>query len=563
MIILGINSFFEHPAVAVVRDGDVVFAIEDERLTRIKHGKQYNPWRAYVPVEGFYAALRTLGLTTSDLDEIAYSYDHHEHLKRLWKCFAGWRKASLREELAAVRSAAMVPRLLASGYELRASYQDRIEPRRLARIPYRTWDHHLSHAASAAFLSPFDDSLVVVADGSGEDACTSVYDFSGGKLKLLARVSLPHSLGLFYTFVTAHLGFEPFSDEYKVMGLAAYGEPAFAHAMARMLHLVSHGGYRLDTTMLEQLTNLLGAPRKPGEEILQRHKDIARSLQARLEEAVEHVVSYHLKKNRKRHLCLAGGVFLNCIANQRLRRLAADMFVQPAAHDAGTAIGAAALSWIRRGGTPRVRFPSVFLGTSYSEHEIENALRLAGATWVRLSDADAVTRLVDRLLQERTVAVYRGAMEFGPRALGNRSIIASPRSSEMRCTLNTLKGREPFRPLAPIVTAEAFSEFFEGTPNRFMTETANVRAGMRRRIPAVVHADGTARVQTVDRDHDPFLHSVLADFGWRGGVPVLINTSLNVRGGPIVESPHDALGCFYTSGIDCILLGNCFIERGC
>lgn len=563
MIILGMNSFFEHPAVAVVRDGELAFAIEDERLTRIKHGKRYTPWRTYVPFDGIYAALCSLDLTARDIDEIAYSYAYRQHLAGLWGCLTGHRLSNLREELAAARSAAAVPALLASGFEMPRRYRDRMPPADLARIRYRVWDHHLSHAASAAFCSGFERSLVVVADGSGENGCTSVYQCSGRELTLLARTSLPHSLGLFYSFVTAHLGFEPFSDEYKVMGLAAYGEPRYAKEMSRLVMFRPNGGYRVDRTLVDGLDALLG-PRRNAEDIIeQRHFDIARSLQSRLEEVLEHVVLHHLRKTGNTRLCVAGGVFLNCLANQRLARLGglSDLFVQPAAHDAGTAIGAAALGWIRRGGAPQLRYESMFLGTSHESQAIEAALRQSATTWIRLDPSEVAARLVDRLADEKTVAVFRGRMEFGPRALGNRSILASPRSAATRARLNDLKEREQFRPLAPIVTAEAFDEFFDGKPNRYMMQTASVRQTVRDRIPAVTHADGTARVQVIDKCHDPVLHAILTEFSRRTGIPVLINTSLNVRGRPIDESPSDALASFYTSGLDCMLMGDFLIDR--
>lgn len=347
------------------------------------------------------------------------------------------------------------------------------------------------------------------------------------------------------------------------MGLAAYGEPRFTKEMVGLLTLTEGGGYRIDPVLFNGLQTLFGPARSHGEDIEQKHFDIARSLQDRLEVALEHIILHFLRQTGHTHLCLAGGVFLNCVANQRLAGLreVSGLFIQPAAHDGGTAIGAAALSSIRLGGKPQLRCDSFFLGTTYDDAAIEATLRQAGSCWIWLDGASMVKAVVDRLEAGKTFAFYRGRMEFGPRALGNRSIIASPQSAATRTKLNELKEREQFRPLAPIVTAEAFHELFDGVPNRYMMITSTVRPEVRGRIPAVTHADGTARAQVVHQEHDAFLHAVLTEFGRRTGTPVLINTSLNVRGRPIDESPQDALASFYTSGLDCIMMGNFLIDR--
>jgi carbamoyltransferase len=564
MIILGINSFFEHPAVALIRDGELVFAIEDERLTRIKHGKSYTPYRTYIPFDAMHAALRSQGIASRDLDGIAYSYDSRRHLRSsILGSLSGRRYSTFGEEWAAYRSAVKVPTVLASNFDVPYRYRDRICASDIAKVPYREWDHHLSHAASAFFCSGFDEALVVVSDGSGEEACTSVYVGRGAKLTRIAEMRLPDSLGLFYSFITQHIGFEPFSDEYKVMGLAAYGKPTFKREMERLVTLVPNGGYRVDAPSLRNLELLLGPRRKPETSLDGPYSDIAHSAQARLEEVLEHILSHHLRATGMNKLCLAGGVFLNCVANSRLAALkeVEDIFVQPAAHDAGTAIGAAALSWIQAGGSPQLKYDSFFLGSAYKDEEIEQALRQARARYVRLNGETAASKIADLLAAERTLAVFRGCMEFGPRALGHRSIIASPRSARTREQLNELKVREQFRPLAPIVTSEAFGDYFSGTPNRFMMMTSQVREDAFDRIPAVVHADMSARVQVVRTEDDPFLHDVLTHFANHTGTPVLINTSLNVRGLPIDESPVHALSTFYTSGLDFLLIGSFLVCR--
>lgn len=563
MIILGINSYFEHPSVAILRDGELLFAAEDERFTGIKHGRRYTPYSGYLPVDAIYRGLRATGLTIADIDEIGYSYHRWDHLKSLWGCISGRRFSSLGEELKAFETLAFLPRALRSGYEVPHRYRDLIDPAALSRIPFREWNHHLSHAASAFHCSGWDEALTIVSDGAGENACTSVYVGRGRELELVAEQVLPNSLGHFYSAVTQHLGFEPFADEFKVMGLAAYGEPRFAETFRRILRLEDGGLYSVDMAALRDLDSVLPPARVHGAPIEQLHMDIARSAQQRLEDALIHVVSHFARTTGQRRLCLAGGTFLNCVANGKIARLGLfdDIFVQPAASDAGTAVGAAALSALRRGGPAQLRVDSYGLGTAYSDDQIATTLQQAAIESVHLDDADMTERLVGRLVDDRIVAVFRGRMEFGPRALGMRSLLASPLHQDMTKRLNTVKGREGFRPVAPLVTAEAFDTYFDGQSDPYMLFTSIVREEYRDLIPSAVHADGTARVQTVHREADPFLHGVLSAFGESTGHPVLINTSFNVRGKPIVESPADALGCFYTSDVDSLALGGHLVTK--
>lgn len=562
MIVLGINSFFEHPAAALVRDGEILFAVEDERLTRIKHGKKYTPYKTYIPYESIGAALRHTGIRTEDIDEIAYSYDRWEHLRSLWGCFTGARMSSLQEEWAAFWSASNIRAALKQDYELPHRYREVLGAGSFRHTRFREWNHHLSHAASAFFCSGFDDAMIVVADGSGEVACTTVYTGQGRRIVKIASLGLPHSLGFFYSFITAHLGFEAFSDEYKVMGLAAYGEATLLPKL-RQLVVRGGGGYRVRLDAVRHLERLLGPPRLPGEPITDLHRDIAKSAQALLEETLEYLILHHLRRTGKRRLCSAGGVFLNCVANGRIASLPGvdEYFVQPAAHDAGTAIGAAALSCVRHGEPLRFGNASMFLGTEYGDAHIVEALEDARLAYSRVETADAPATLGRLLAQEKVVALFRGRMEFGPRALGGRSLLASPLSSMTRDKLNVIKGREEFRPLAPLVTAEAYHRYFEGPPNRYMMLAVKARKAAFLQAPAVVHADWTSRVQVVRESEDPFLHATLRSFESMTGVPIIANTSLNVRGKPIDESPEDALCSFVTTGIDAMLIGNYLVER--
>jgi carbamoyltransferase len=564
MLILGINSYFEHPSVALVEDGRVLFAAEDERFTGIKHGRRYTPFSGYLPVAALYRALEHTGRHLGEVDEIGYSYHRWHHLRNLTGCLTGRRLSSLRDELSAFASLANLPHALRAGYDIPHRLRDRIPPEAFARIPFREWRHHLAHAASAFFCSGWDEALVVVADGAGEAECTSVYAGRGGTLRRLGGEQLPDSLGHFYSEVTAHLGFEPFADEFKVMGLAAYGEPVYQAEMAALVRLSPGGRYSVDPRGLRNLSRLLPGARQPGDPIGQAQMDVARSAQVRLEEALVHVVTHYAAVTGSRRLCLAGGTFLNCVANGRIAAtgLFDEIFVQPASHDAGTALGAAALSGIRRGGPAQLDCPAYFLGTEYSPEAIGRVLADSGIEAPPGRDeSERIDHLASRLAQDDICAVFRGRMEFGPRALGMRSLLASPLAAEMTARLNRVKGREQFRPVAPIVTTEAFADYFDGHCDPYMLFTTQVRPQARKLIPGAVHVDGTARVQAVSRDRDPFLHGLLNRFAELTGHPVLINTSFNVRGKPIIESPQDALACFHTSDIQCLMLGDRVLDK--
>lgn len=563
MKILGINNYFEHPAVALIIDGELVFAVEDERFTRIKHGKIYTPYKTFIPYNAIYATLKSHNLTFKDLDEVAFSYSRKEHIKGLLGCFTGRRISSFREELSAFRSASNIWKALKSGYELPQKYRGIISPTDVKNVAYKEWDHHVSHAASAFFCSGFTDSLIVVADGSGEIACTSIYIGKGKNIHKIAQISLPNSLGFFYSFITKHLGFEPFSDEYKVMGLAAYGEDKYRTEMEKLVENQPNGKYVVNMQKLYNLSSLLGEMRPHDGLLEQRHKDIARSAQNKLEETLEHIVRYFMQETDMNNLCLAGGIFLNILANARLVELSLvkNFFIQPASHDAGTAIGAAALSWVNRGGKPQIDYPSMFLGTEYDDHEIEKVLTISNVKYELLDKNTTVIKLAGLLAKENIIALYRGRMEFGPRALGNRSLLASPKSRRTHEKLNELKVREQFRPLAPLVTFESFEKYFIGKPSRYMMLTVKVREEAKQIMPAVVHQDGTARTQVIYKEHDEFLFNLLKTFENQSGIPVLINTSMNVRGKPIDENPYDALATFLTSGIDYLMIGNFLIKN--
>jgi len=561
MKVLGVNSYFEHPAVALVADGELVFAAEDERFTRVKHGRRYSPYGLYLPVEAMHAALSWAGMTTTDLDEIAYSYDRWTHLRNLWGCLTGRRLSSLRDELAGFASLTN----LRPGfhYAVPERYRDVVDPAEAAAKRLRAWPHHVSHAGSAFLCSEFEEALVIVADGAGEAASTSVFFGRGTRLAQIGRERIPNSLGLFYSFVTSHLGFEPFADEYKVMGLAAYGEPRFAGAFGELLAPRPQGSYALDVRRLQNPAPLLGPRRRVGEPIEQRHMDVARSAQQQLEQVLAHLVGHYARATGARRLCLAGGTFLNCVANGALARqgMFEEIFVQPAAHDAGTAIGAAALSAAAAGDATRVSCRSMALGTEYDDAAVAAVLADAGVGGERLEEDELISRTAAALAENNVCALFRGRMEFGPRALGRRSILANPADPEMQRRLNSVKGREQFRPVAPAVTSASFPQYFDGEPSSHMMFAARARERALTEIPAAIHVDGSARPQVVEPAGEPFLHALLESFAERSGFPVLINTSFNGKEEPIVESPKSALACFAVTGIDCLVIGSYFVQK--
>lgn len=564
MMILGVNSYFEHPSVVLLRGSEVLFAAEDERFTRIKHGRRYSPFQSYFPMEALDAALRTTGVQAREIREIAFSYSGRHHLLGLVGCLLGRRVSSLRDEISAYFMLRNIRATLRTEYAYSQRHRARLSPEVLKDIPFREWPHHDCHASSAYHCSGFDEALVVVADGAGElDACT-VYHGRDGRLGRIAAVPIPHSLGIFYSMLTAHIGFEPFSDEFKVMAMAALGKDRYGRQMRDILKLRPGGSYAVDMNRLRGLGDLLGPTRKPSEPLGERHYDIARSAQARLEEALLHVIGHHLERTGCRDLCLAGGVFMNCVFNGALaaKGLARRLYVQPVAHDAGTALGAAILSARRLGGDVRPKLPSLALGTAYTDEEVRRLLDKAGVAGERVPEEQLPGRVASLLARGKVGGIFRGRMEFGSRALGQRSLIASPCFPEMRDRLNLIKSREGFRPVAPVVTEEAFSKYFIGEPNPFMSFAAQARESRRGNIPACVHDDGSARPQTVGAETQPFLHALLRAVGEATGHEVLVNTSLNILGRPIVEAPLDALACFSMSPMDFLLLENHLIVKG-
>ncbi len=573
MYTLGINAAFHDPAACLVRDGVVLAAAEDERFTHVKHGKRPLPFTTWeLPFHGIDYCLAEAGIDLADVDHVAYSFDPYILLGR--------RRGDATIELPLEPSAqpspeewlnpwdplflasiVNAPRQLLDGrpHHLEKRFRDL---RQRGHYKWHFVPHHLAHAASAFHASPFTKAAVMTLDGRGEKATTGYAVGTGNRLEWLGQVHLPHSLGLLYERVTEYLGFLHSSDEYKVMALASYGKPRYLDEFRDIVRLGAKGQYTIEPLRLEERfgpRRLRGGPLEP------QHYDIAESLQVVLEETVLEIARWlHLESGGLDNLALAGGVALNCVMNARLRDRGPfqNIWVQPASGDAGTALGAAL--WIdakERGSDERAwRMDHAYLGPSYTDDEIETFLKWTGVPYRRLGNVADET--ADILAQDKAIGWFQGRMEFGPRALGARSVLASPIHAEMQAKLNEIKDREDFRPVAPVVIEEEAANWFERAHEApFMLFVFDVKPGAADKIPAVRHVDGTARVQTVRREQNPLYYDLLRAFQRRTGVPVLVNTSFNTRGEPIVCTPRDAVECFWTSPLDALVIGSFLLEK--
>jgi carbamoyltransferase len=537
--VLGVNAVFHDPAAALVVDGEIVAAAEEERFSRRKHGKPAVPFSTWeLPVGSMQWCLAEAGIGPADLTAVAYSYDP-----------------------------ALAPRtadVVADGWEgLRTLYVQRAPHFLASALPglppgcVRFVPHHLAHAASAVYAAPFPEPAVLVLDGRGERHSHFAGRTEDGSIQRLAAQCLPHSLGLMYEELTEHLGFHRSSDEYKVMALASYGEPEFLDDIRRLVTLRPDGGFHVAPIDWGSY-----APRvEPGGELTDAHAALAASVQTRLEEMILGLGRWLFTHTGASAITLAGGVALNCVANGRLAAEGPfdDVWVQPAAGDAGTALGAA-LQITRQIGCRPSPMATAALGRGWSDEDIAAALRLAGVGFEQPDDvADAAAAI---LAAGGVVGWFQGRSEYGPRALGHRSLLANPADRNMLHRLNEVKGREQFRPVAPMVLQERAPELFEGVvPSPYMLFVHRVRDEWRQRIPAVVHVDGTARIQTVDRTDEPLLARLLDCFCTRTGLPVLVNTSFNTAGRPMVDDPRDALECFGASSIDALAIGPFLLRR--
>ncbi|MBV9080640.1 MAG: carbamoyltransferase, partial [Elusimicrobia bacterium] len=538
MYTLGLNAVFHDSSACLVKDGVVIDAVEEERFTHIKHAKRPVPFSTWeLPFHAIDFCLKKAGIALKDVDHFAYSFDPD-----LFKDEGPLTGLFLD----AVRNA---PRFLID------AVPHHLELRwRGAKFPTpERWhfvEHHLTHAASAFHASPHAEAAVMTIDGRGEDATTTFNFGHGNALDRLAEVRMPHSLGLLYERVTEYLGFLHSSDEYKVMALASFGKPKFLKEFQDIVQLGKNGQYTIADLKLEER---FGPRRLRGGPMEARHYDLAHSLQVVLEDSVVELARWLEGETGSKNLCLAGGVALNCVMNARIRDRGPfkDIWVQPAAGDAGTALGAAL--WVdakeRRTDERRYRMDHAYLGPSFEDAEIEKFLTWSRLTYRRLEHpAEDVAEI---LAQDKVIGWFQGPMEFGPRALGARSILASPIHAEMQSRLNEIKDREDFRPVAPMVLEEDAADWFvNARVSPFMLFVFDVKPEKAALIPAVTHTDGTARVQTVNRAANPAVYDVMRAFKARTGVPVIVNTSFNTRGEPVVCTPRDAVESFWTSPLD-------------
>ncbi|MEU8419174.1 carbamoyltransferase C-terminal domain-containing protein [Amycolatopsis japonica] len=539
MRILGVNAVFHDPAAALVVDGEIVAAAEEERFSRRKHGKRPVPFSAWEqPVEAAAWCLAEAGISAQDLDAVGYSYD--PALVEPGMAGHDGKNECLRTDFAR-RAPAFLKAALPG-----------LDPGTVRFVR-----HHVAHAASAALAAPFDDCAVLVADGRGESTSYLAGEYRDGKFEELAEQRLPHSLGLMYEDLTEHLGFARSSDEYKVMALASYGKPRFLDRIAESVH-TNGMGFRTDEIDWASFAPAV----EPGQEPGQVHADLTASVQRCLEDVLLDLTTKLHEHTGHTDLALAGGIALNCVANTRLHAEGPfdRIWVQPAAGDAGTALGAAlelAAEFGDRGGP----MTGADLGRGWTDDQLENALKTANVRYERPDDvAEAVA---EALAENRIVAWFQGRSEFGPRALGHRSLLAHPGHETNLERLNDVKGREQFRPVAPMVLADRAGEIFSRgpLPSPYMLFVHDVAPQWRDKIPAVTHVDGTARVQTVDADGDPLVARMLGAFERRTGVPAVVNTSLNTAGRPMVDSPRDALECFGSAPIDLLALGPFVVRR--
>ncbi len=570
MYILGINAAFHDAAACIIKDGILLAAAEEERFTHIKHGKRPIPFSTYeLPYHAIDYCLKVAGLHINGIDHFAYSFDPYILLEGHDKPVIELSMNAAQQPPAGNWDSPWDPLFLSyiinARHHLTDGWPHHLQRRFIgAKIAAAQWhfvEHHIAHAASAFHCSPYERAAVITLDGRGEKATTTYNVGNGTGLHRLSQVNMPHSLGLLYEKITTYLGFLHSSDEYKVMALASYGKPEFVQAFKDIIHIGNNGQYTIDNINFE---DLFGPVRKRHEEFTSHHFNIAHSLQAVLESSVLELTDWFAETTGEENLCSAGGVALNCVLNARIRDKGAfkNIWVQPAAGDAGTALGAALWTDVqqRSGATRSFTMEHAYWGPDYTDAEIEQFLKWCKAPYRRLDNVAEETAAI--LAQDKIIGWFQGRMEFGPRALGSRSILASPLHAGMQQRLNEVKDREDFRPVAPVVLEEDAGEWFAGaTYSPYMLFIYDVMPDKADKIPAVRHVDGTARIQTVNRAQHPLYYDLLKAFKAKTGVPVLVNTSFNTLGKPVVCTPRDAIECFWSSPFDALVIGSFLLEK--
>ena len=592
MLILGVSAYYHDSAAALIRDGEIVAAAQEERFTRKKHDAAF-------PENAIRYCLEAAGTSLVDVDFVAFYDKPFLKFERLLETYLAF----------APRGFTSFKMAIPVWLKEKLFQKDLLRKQFGAFDPDFDWqnkllfaEHHQSHAASAFFPSPFEDAVVLTMDGVGEWATTSVAMGHGNKLDMAKEIHFPHSIGLLYSAFTYYTGFRVNSGEYKVMGLGPYGEPKYKDLILdKLLDVKADGSFRLDQSYFDYCTGLkmtnakfdalFGGPARKADELLtQKHMDLAASVQAVTEEVVLRLTRALAKETGAKNLCLAGGVALNCVANGKVLRDRAfeNVWVQPAAGDAGGALGAALSAYHLFQGQPRQvkvgdAMQGGYLGPAFEQAEIERRLTAAGAKFETLEDDAVIEYTAQALAAEKAVGWFQGRMEFGPRALGGRSILGDPRSPSMQKTLNLrVKYRESFRPFAPSVLREDVADWFEmDAASPYMLMVADVVESRRREmtpdeqalfgidklnvprsdIPAVTHIDYSARIQTVHAETNPRYHALISRFKEHTGCPVVVNTSFNVRGEPIVCTPEDAFRCFMGSNIEVLIVGNAVLAK--
>lgn len=595
MKILGISAYYHDSAACLVVDGEIIAAAQEERFTRKKHDSEF-------PINAIEYCLTEARIAASDIDYVVFYDKPFLKFERLFETYLAFAPKGFKS------FATSLPVWVKDKLFQKTVIIDALKEHLSEEIDWAEKllfsEHHLSHAASAFFPSPFEEAAILTMDGVGEWATTSLAVGSGNRLSVKNEIHFPHSLGLLYSAITYYIGFKVNSGEYKVMGLAPYGEPKYADLIkTHLVDIKEDGSFHLDMSYFDYCTDLkmtnkkfddlFGAPpRKPESTLTQREMDIAASIQAVTEEVVTKLARGIRKNTGLKNLCLAGGVALNCVANGKLLRenIFENIWIQPASGDAGGAVGAALAAYYLMLNQPRKVKPNdsmkgAYLGPEYSQKEIEERLASVGAKFEVVGDKELITLTAQALADGKAVGWHQGRMEFGPRSLGGRSIIADPRSPSVQKQLNLkVKYRESFRPFAPSVLREDVSEWFQiETDSPYMLLVADIAKDKqlemteeqkklfgieklnvpRSDIPAVTHVDYSARIQTVHKETNAKYHALISEFKKLTGCPVLVNTSFNVRGEPIVCSPEDAFNCLMGTDIDFLVVGNCIMKKEC
>lgn len=569
MIVLGINSVFHDSSAAIMKDGKLLAAAEEERFTHIKHGKRPVPFSTYqMPFHAIDYCLKVAGIHLKDVDHVAYSFNPYLLIEKE-KANAPTIEIPLNLngfqrnghdpwESLFISSIINAPGQLVDGWP--HHLQARFIGSTTNDWQWHYVDHHVAHAASAFYPSPFRKAAIMTLDGRGERATTTYGYGRETEMVRIGQVDLPHSLGLLYEEVTAHLGFLRSSDEYKVMALASYGKPAYINDFRDIVRLKDNGIYEINNLNLEER---FGPARLRNTPFTDHHFNVAHSLQKVLEESTIELANWLQQETGEENLCMAGGVALNCVMNSRIKEKSnfRNVWVQPAAGDSGTSLGAAI--WVDReirNDKRSFEMTHAYWGPDYGDQEIEEFLKKSKIRYRVMTDASR--EAADLLANNKIIGWFQGPMEFGPRALGSRSILASPIDSSMQARLNEIKDREDFRPVAPVVIEEDAGDWFDKADySPFMLFVYDIKPDKVDTIPAVRHVDGTARIQTINNEQHPLYYNLLKAFKEKTGVPVLINTSFNTLGKPIVCTPRDAIECFWSQPFDALVIGKFLIDK--